>query len=70
MKDLKTCGCLQLSKAISGPTVVREEIWQFQSVIHLNILAIRFRLGLIIPEYSSAVTQVWSAICIIYDPRI
>lgn len=55
MRDLETCGCLQLSESFSGPTVVRGKNWQFQGVIHLNILDISFRLGLIIPDYSNPV---------------
>lgn len=70
MRDLETCGCLQLSKSFSGTTVVRGENWQFQGVIHLNILDISFRLGFIIPDYSKPVAQVQSVMCVIYDPRI
>lgn len=53
MKDLETRGCLQLSKSFSGPTIIRGENWHFQGVIHLNILDVSFRLGLIIPDYSN-----------------
>lgn len=70
IRDLETCGCLQLSESSSGTAAARGENWQFQGVIHVNILDISFRLGLIIPDYSNPVAQVRSVMCVIFDPRI
>lgn len=70
IRDLETCGCLQLSESSSGTAVVNGENWQFQGVIHVNILDISFRLGLIIPDYSNPVAQVRGVMSVIYDPRI